>query len=120
MTKENNLGPGEKIRYIRDLKAQFLFCKVQLVCAYFHCLNQMLSFYEIKSFTRPLWNTDLILKFFTTSYFSVTQTEKKFIVEWRNVHLQDQKGIVPNFVFIPSASSYEMCPVSNTPEPNAL
>ena len=31
VSKENNLGPDDKIRYISGLKGQFLFCKAQLV-----------------------------------------------------------------------------------------
>ena len=41
------------------LKVQFLFCKAQLVRTNFLYPFQMLSFYEIKSFTRAFWNTDL-------------------------------------------------------------
>ena len=37
---------------------QFLFCKAQLVHTNFLYSYQMLSFYEIKSFTRALPNTD--------------------------------------------------------------
>ena len=58
VSKENNVGPDDKIRYIWVLNVRFLFCKAQLVCTYFLYLYQMLSFYEIKSFTRALWNTD--------------------------------------------------------------
>ena len=47
VSKQNNLGPGDKIRYIR-----FLFCKAQLVRTNFLYPYQMLSFYEIKLFTR--------------------------------------------------------------------
>ena len=56
VSKENNLEPGDKIRYI--LKVLFLFCKAQLVRTYFIYPYQMLPFYEIKSFTRALRNTD--------------------------------------------------------------
>ena len=61
VSKENNLGPGDKIRYIWGLKGPiffFLFCKAQLVRTNFLYPYQMLSFYEIKSFTRALRNTD--------------------------------------------------------------
>ena len=40
------------------LKVRFLFCKAQLVRTNFLHPYQMLSFYEIKSFTRALRNTD--------------------------------------------------------------
>ena len=40
------------------LKVRFLSCKVQLVRTNFLYPYQMLSFYEIKSFTRALRNTD--------------------------------------------------------------
>ena len=49
VSKENNLGPGDKIRY--------LLCKAQLVPTNILYQYQMLSFYEIKSFTRALRNT---------------------------------------------------------------
>ena len=58
VSKENNLGPGDKIRYIWGLKCPILFCKAQLVRTNFLYPYQMLSFYEIKSFTRALRNTD--------------------------------------------------------------
>ena len=58
VSKENNLGPDYKIRYIWSLKGPIFFCKAQLVCTDFLYLHQMLSFYEIKSFTRSLRNTD--------------------------------------------------------------
>ena len=59
-SKENNLGPGDKKRYIWDLEGPILFCKAQLVRTKFLYPYQMLSFYEIKSFTctRALRNTD--------------------------------------------------------------
>ena len=50
VSKENNLGPGDKIRYIWGLKAikvLFLFCKAQLVRTNFLYPYQMLSYYEI-------------------------------------------------------------------------
>ena len=60
VSKENNLGPGVKIRYIWGLlKVQFLFCKAQLVRTNFLYPYQMLSFYEIKSFTRALLNHEV-------------------------------------------------------------
>ena len=40
------------------LKVRFSFCKAQLVRTNFLYPYQMLSFYEIKSFTRALRNTD--------------------------------------------------------------
>ena len=40
------------------LKVRFLFCKAQLVRTNFLYPYQMLSFYEIKPFTRALRNTD--------------------------------------------------------------
>ena len=40
------------------LKVWFLFCEAQLVRANFLYPFQMLSFYEIKSFTRALRNTE--------------------------------------------------------------
>ena len=55
VSKENNLGPDYKIRYILVF---FLFCKAQLVRTNFLYPYQMLSFHEIKSFTRALRNTD--------------------------------------------------------------
>ena len=59
VSKENNLRPDDKIRYIWGLKGQcFNFCKAQLVRTNFLYPYQMLSFYEIKSFTRALRNTD--------------------------------------------------------------
>ena len=58
VSKENNLGPDDKIRYIWGLQGPFLFCKAQLVRTYFLNPYQVLSFYEIKSFTRALRNTD--------------------------------------------------------------
>ena len=58
VSKENNLGPDDKIRYIWGLKGPIFFCKAQLVRTYFLYPYQMLSFYEIKSFTRALRNTD--------------------------------------------------------------
>ena len=57
-SKENNLGPGDKVRYIMDLKGPILFCKAQLVRTNFLYPYQMLSFYEIISFTSALRNTD--------------------------------------------------------------
>ena len=54
VSKENNLGPGVS----GVLKVLFLFCKAQLVRTNFLNPYQMLSFYEIKSFTRALRNTD--------------------------------------------------------------
>ena len=59
ISKENNLESDDKIRYIWGLKCPiFLFCKAQLVRNNFLYPYQMLSFYEIKSFTRALRNTD--------------------------------------------------------------
>ena len=58
VSKENNLGPDDKIGYIWALKVRVLFCKAQLVRTNFLYPYQMLSFYEIKSFTRALRNTD--------------------------------------------------------------
>ena len=54
VSKENNLGPDDKIR-----KSRYLFCKAQLVRT--NCLYpyQMLSFYEIKSFTRALRTSEV-------------------------------------------------------------
>ena len=60
VSKANDLGPGDKIRYVWGLKVRFLFCKAQLVRTNFLYPYQMLSFYEIKSFTRAFRNTDLI------------------------------------------------------------
>ena len=57
VSKENNLGPDDKIRYIWDLKGPIFICKAQLVPTNFLYPYQMLSFYEIKSFTRALRNT---------------------------------------------------------------
>ena len=54
VSKENNLGPGDKIRCIWGHKGPILFCKAQLVHTNFLYPYQMLSFYEIKSFTRAL------------------------------------------------------------------
>ena len=66
VSKENNLGPDDKIRYIWSLKGPyiwslkgpFLFCKAKLVRTNFLYPYQMLSFSKIKSFTRALRNTD--------------------------------------------------------------
>ena len=58
VSKENNLRPGDKIKYIWGLKGSILFCKTQLVRTNFLYPYQMLSFYEIKSFIRALRNTD--------------------------------------------------------------
>ena len=58
VSKENNLGPDDKIRYIWGLKDLIFILKVQLVRTNFLYPYQMLSFYEIKSFTRALRNTD--------------------------------------------------------------
>ena len=58
VSKENNLGPDDKIRYIWGLKGPIFICKAQLVRTNFLYSYQMLSFYEIKSFTRALRNTD--------------------------------------------------------------
>ena len=58
VSKEDNLGPGDKIRYIGVFKVLFLFCKAQLVHTNFLYPYQMLSFYEIKSFIRALQNSD--------------------------------------------------------------
>ena len=58
VSNENNLGPDDKIRYIWGLKGRFLSCKAQLVRTNFLYPHQMLSFYETKSFTRALRNTD--------------------------------------------------------------
>ena len=49
VSKENNLGPDDKIRYIRGHKG---LVRINFLYPY-----QMLSFYEIKSFTRALRNT---------------------------------------------------------------
>ena len=57
VSKENNLGPDDIIRYIWGLKGPIFICKAQLVRTNFLYPYQMLSFYEIKSFTRALWNT---------------------------------------------------------------
>ena len=58
VSKENTLGPDDKICISGVLKVRFLFCKAQLVRTNFLYPYQMLSFYEIKSFTRTLQNTD--------------------------------------------------------------
>ena len=59
VSKENNLGPDDKIKYIWGLNGPiFIFCKAQLVRTNFLYPYQMLSFYEIKSFTRALRNAD--------------------------------------------------------------
>ena len=51
VSKENNLRPDDKIRYIWGLKGPIFIL-------YFLYPYQMLSFYEIKSFTWALRNTD--------------------------------------------------------------
>ena len=56
VSKENNLGPGDKIRYIWGLKGPILFCKGQLVHTNFLYPYQVLSFYEIKPFTRAIFH----------------------------------------------------------------
>ena len=56
VSKENNLGPDDTIRYIWGLKGPI--CKAQLICTDFPYPYQMLSFYEIQSFTRALRKTD--------------------------------------------------------------
>ena len=58
VSNENNLGPDDKIRYIWGLKGPIFICKAQLVRTNFLYPYQMLSFYEIKSFTRALRHTD--------------------------------------------------------------
>ena len=58
VSKENNLGPDDKIRYIWGLKGPILFCKAQLVRTNILYTYQMLPLYEIKSFSRALQNTD--------------------------------------------------------------
>ena len=58
VSKENNLGPDDKIKYIWGLKGPILFFKAQLVRTNFLYPYQMLSFYEIKSAIRALRNTD--------------------------------------------------------------
>ena len=58
VSKENNLGPDNKIRYIWGLKGPILFCKAQLLRTNFLYPYQMLSFYEMQSFTRALRNID--------------------------------------------------------------
>ena len=60
VSKENNLGPGDKIGISGVLKVRFLFCKGQLFRTIYNFLYpyQMLSFHEIRSFTRALRNTD--------------------------------------------------------------
>ena len=58
VSKENNLGPGDKISISVVLKVRFLFCRAQLVRTNFLYPYQMLSVYEIKPFTRALRNTD--------------------------------------------------------------
>ena len=58
VSKENNLGSDDKIRYIWGLKGPILFCKAQLVRTIFLYPRQMLSFYEINSFTKALRNID--------------------------------------------------------------
>ena len=58
VSKENNFGPVDKIRYILGLKGPILFCKTQLVRTNFLYPYQMISFDEIKTFTRALRNTD--------------------------------------------------------------
>ena len=51
VSKEINLGPGDKIRYIWGLKDPIF-----ILYSYIHI--KMLSLYEIKLFTRALRNTD--------------------------------------------------------------
>ena len=58
ISKENNLGPDDKINISGVLKVRFLFCKAQLVRTSFLYPYQMLSFYETRSFTWALRNTD--------------------------------------------------------------
>ena len=50
VSKENNLGPDDKVR--------FLFCKAQLVRTNLLYPYQKWTFYETKSFSRALRNTD--------------------------------------------------------------
>ena len=50
VSKENNLGPSDNIRYTWGLRTNFLY------------LYQMLSFYEIKSFTRALRNMKSVFR----------------------------------------------------------
>ena len=45
VSKENNLGPDDKIRFICGLNGPILFCKVHLVRTNFLYPDQMLSFY---------------------------------------------------------------------------
>ena len=50
VSKENNLGPGDKIRYIWVLKVRFLFCKAQLSALtsyiYIKCYHFMRSVFR--------------------------------------------------------------------------
>ena len=55
VSKENNLGPDDKIRCIWGLKGPIF---ILLSADHFLYPYQMLSFYELKSFTRALPNTD--------------------------------------------------------------
>ena len=45
----------------RVLNVRFLFCTAQLNRTNLLCLYQLLSFYEMKLFTRALWNTDIMV-----------------------------------------------------------
>ena len=58
VSKANNLGTDDKKVISGVFKVRFLFCKAQLVHTNFLYPYQMLSFYEIKLFTRALRNTD--------------------------------------------------------------
>ena len=58
VSKENNHGPDDKIRYIRGHKG---LVRINFLYPCILYPYQMLSFYEIKSFTRALRNTDLMV-----------------------------------------------------------
>ena len=60
VSKENNLGPVDKIRYMWGLKGPIFIFESAAVRINFLFPYQMLSFYEIKSFTRALRNTDQV------------------------------------------------------------
>ena len=58
VSKENNLGPDDKIRYIWGLKGPIFYFVKRSWSALTSYIHIKLSFYEIKSFTRALRNTD--------------------------------------------------------------
>ena len=53
------IAKGDNLSYNHD--GYLIFCKPQLFCTNVLCQYQVLSFYEMKSFTRALQNTDIMV-----------------------------------------------------------